>query len=316
VLAGFPDRVAKRIRDTELALVGGKAAQVSRSDALHGVEFLVALDATERHDSRGRRITVKTVFPIEPDWLLELFPDDVEATSELLWAEQRQRVEEVERLQYGALVLEESRGVARPSDASSELLAEQAEALGPEAFAPAKELEGFIARLQVLRKALPEAKLPDLDRGAARRLLATLCTGRVSFAELREAGLLDALRAELDHQQLRMLAQQAPEQVSLPCGRSIPIRYEPDKPPWIASRLQDFFGMKSGPRLARGRVSLVLHLLAPNGRPVQITQDLESFWRQTYPAIRGQLRGRYPKHDWPEDGASATAPRPGRLRGR
>ena len=96
----------------------------------------------------------------------------------------------------------------------------------------------------------------------------------------------------------------------MPGGREVKVHYESDRPPWIESRLQDFFGMKVGPAVARGRVPLVVHLLAPNGRAVQVTQDLAGFWRQHYPALRRELGRRYPRHPWPEDGATAAPPPP------
>jgi ATP-dependent helicase HrpB len=116
------------------------------------------------------------------------------------------------------------------------------------------------------------------------------------------ASLPPALRARL--------AADAPPSVTLPGGRTVPIHYELDQPPWIASRLQDFFGMAQGPSVAGGRVPLTLHLLAPNGRDVQVTRDLESFWRQHYPALRRELGRRYPRHPWPEDGRTAAPPPP------
>jgi len=102
----------------------------------------------------------------------------------------------------------------------------------------------------------------------------------------------------------------------LKVGRRVPIHYETDRPPWIESRLQDFFGMATGPTVGGGRVPLTIHLLAPSGRPVQVTSDLESFWQKHYPPLRRELGRRYPKHSWPEDGKTAQppAPRPPRAR--
>jgi ATP-dependent helicase HrpB len=106
------------------------------------------------------------------------------------------------------------------------------------------------------------------------------------------------------------LAGDTPATVTLPGGRVVPVNYPLDQPPWIESRLQDFFGMARGPNLAGGRVPLTLHLLAPNGRAVQVTSDLESFWKQHYPPLRRELGRRYPRHPWPEDGRTAKPPPP------
>ena len=121
--------------------------------------------------------------------------------------------------------------------------------------------------------------------------LAALCTGRSSSAELESAGLLAALRP-------RNLEQLAPERLRLPGGRQVKVHYEAGKPPWIESRLQDFFGVRETPRI--GGVPVVVHLLAPNHRPVQVTTDLAGFWERLYPQVRRELSRRYPKHRWPE----------------
>ncbi len=135
--------------------------------------------------------------------------------------------------------------------------------------------------------------------------LAEMCEGRRSFAELRDATrageLIERLRRRLTHEQTRLLAQMAPERVALARGRQARVGYEAGQAPFVASRLQDFFGMREGPKVAGGRVSLVLQLLAPNGRPVQVTTDLAGFWTRHYPQARRELGRRYPRHAWPED---------------
>jgi ATP-dependent helicase HrpB len=146
--------------------------------------------------------------------------------------------------------------------------------------------------------------LPD-----ALRALHELCEGRTSFAELRAAcgagALLEQLRARLTPEQSRLLAREAPERVTLLRGRQARVTYGRGAEPFVAARLQDFFGMSESPRVARGRVSLVLHLLAPSQRPVQVTTDLAGFWQRHYPRVRQELSRRYPKHQWPADPLSA-----------
>jgi len=139
-----------------------------------------------------------------------------------------------------------------------------------------------------------------------RSAIERLAEGRTSFAQLRDASLLDALRhgpgsrpGDIDRL--------APERVTLAGGRSVTIAYESGKAPSIASRLQDFFGMRDGPRVGAGRVPLVLELTAPNQRAVQVTTDLSGFWERHYPTIRKELMRKYPRHAWPED---PTVPAP------
>jgi ATP-dependent helicase HrpB len=135
---------------------------------------------------------------------------------------------------------------------------------------------------------------PDLSA-----VLKELCGGLRSFAELKNAGkdFLFLLEQKVDARRLR---ETAPVSVRLQNGRSTKVHYEPGKPPWIASRLQDFFGMSDTPRLGPDRVPVVAHLLAPNHRAVQTTSDLAGFWERLYPQVRRELMRRYPKHQWPE----------------
>lgn len=142
--------------------------------------------------------------------------------------------------------------------------------------------------------------------------LADLCRGRRSFAELREAGLLEALESRGTPEIRRAVEKLAPDRITLPGGCSVRVHYEAGKTPWVESRLQDFFGIGVGPSIAGGRVPLLLHLLAPNGRAVQVTSDLAGFWERTYPRVRRELSRKYPKHAWPEDPRRAKPPSRGK----
>jgi ATP-dependent helicase HrpB len=159
----------------------------------------------------------------------------------------------------------------------------------------------LLARVRFLQQWMPEldwAHDPDALLMAAAE---AVCAGRRSLAELRDADVLGALRGFLTHRQRDALAREAPPRLTLPSGRGAALTYEPDRPPWFAARIQDVFGLRATPRLAAGRVPVVIHLLSPAQRPMQVTDDLESFWRTVYPQVRKELRGRYPKHAWPED---------------
>ena len=146
---------------------------------------------------------------------------------------------------------------------------------------------------------MPELGLPDLASPAP--LVEGLCHGRRSFSDLRRIDLAGPILGLLTWRQRKELDRLAPERVRVPSGRELRLRYEPEGPPILAARVQQLFGLTETPRVAQGRVPVVVHLLAPSGRPVQVTQDLASFWRNTYPEVRRELRGRYPKHAWPED---------------
>jgi ATP-dependent helicase HrpB len=184
------------------------------------------------------------------------------------------------------------------------------------AFQPDKDGAQLLDRIACLRAWMPELELPDLravipegeargERG--RTLLEQWCWGKRTFADLRRQSLEGLIRCSLRHDQWSALEQHAPARLQVPSGSHIRIDYTVGEPPVLAVRIQELFGMVKTPTVARGEVALVLHLLAPNYRPAQVTQDLESFWVNTYPEVRKELRARYPKHPWPEDPLTASA---------
>jgi ATP-dependent helicase HrpB len=263
-------------------------------------------------EERNRGVTVRLASQVEAEWLLDASPEELGEVDALEWSRAASRVERVTRLTYGALTLEETRQPAPPSEAASQLLAEQARAEGLERFVEPAALSAWTCRVEALRAGFPEAGFPAPDAAFLASVLAEACEGRRSFAELAEAPVLALAQARLTPQQAQLLRQEAPEKLTLPGGRTVAVHYEPARPPWIESRLQDFFGLVQGPRV--GRTPLVLHLLAPNHNAVQVTTDLAGFWDRHYPAVRRELMRQYPRHAWPEDPRTATPPQPGPRR--
>ncbi|MDX6693080.1 MAG: ATP-dependent helicase HrpB [Blastocatellia bacterium] len=320
LLTGYPDRVARRRvmgadanqSSLEVLLAGGGGSGVIAPESVvRQAEFLVAVDAEERRDAgRGRsgrssgETLVRLASAIEPEWLLDFYAGEIIETTVVEWNAEAERVEVLGRLSYDGLVLDETRSVEARGEEVARALATAALAVGAQAFAEREAIDRFLARVAFMARAFPEKNFPTLGEDEVAESLKRLCEGRRSFAELREAaragGLLSELRRKLDDEQARLLATMAPERVTLASGRQTRVNYEGAQLPWVASRLQDFFGMKEGPKLAGGRVAVVLHLLAPNGRPVQVTQDLAGFWTRHYPQARRELSRRYPRHAWPE----------------
>ena len=319
ILAGYPDRVARRRRksDPELLLSGGGTAQLSDASVVRDAELLVVVDAEQRSDTRAGAIVARSVTAIETDWLIDVGAERLRESRSCAWNAAAERVEVIERMTYDQLVLDERR--AWPSQLASvdetevaRSLYEAARARGPVGFVDAEELERLVGRVAFVRAHLPDAGLADVGAAELDATLAALCQGRSSFAELRDAGFLDALVARLGGHAASLLAREAPDRVTLPGGRQVRVQYPTGQAPFVASRLQDFFGMAAGPTLARGRVPLTLHLLAPNQRAVQVTSDLAGFWARHYPALRRELGRRYPRHAWPEDPLHAAPPAPRR----
>lgn len=312
-LTAFPDRVMRRRSPgaNQAVLATGGAAEVA---PLPSGDLLVAVDAEERAGAAGRpngSQVVRLAMAIEPDWLIDLVPEGLSETEELLWYPERERVEVVSRLSYGAVVLDETRRAAPPSAEASRLLADAALASGPEAAGQGRDSQSVLqVKLELLRSTFPELEVPTVDPAHLRELLLAACDGLTSMADLRAIPMDERLRNSLPPAVIGRLRSDTPDRLAVGAGRQVTIHYESGKPPWIESRLQDFFGMKTGPSVCRGRVPLTLHLLAPNHRAVQVTSDLAGFWLRHYPAIRKELSRRYPRHAWPEDGASATPPPP------
>jgi ATP-dependent helicase HrpB len=307
LLAGFPDRIARRrVRgERALTLFSGKAARLSETSVVHEAPLLVALDA----EDVGREVVVRLASAIEPDWLMELFPGMVEMTDELVWNATSEQVEQLGRIAFGSVVLDEERKPAAPSAEASALLAKAARAKVAE-LDPDGKIHGVAARLVLLAQHFPDAVSDGAQAPGLDTALEHACEGRTKLAELRELDMENELLAALPAAARTLLEKETPSRLTLPGGRNVAVHYEADKPPWVESRLQDFFGMTRTPAILRGRVPLTVHLLAPNQRAVQVTNDMAGFWERHYPALRRELSRRYPRHAWPEDGRTAVPPPP------
>jgi ATP-dependent helicase HrpB len=293
LLLAYPDRVARK-RGEALLLADGGSARLDRASLVRS-EFLVAIEIDDR--SHLNTPLVRLASHVEPDWLLEFFPERVQTREELVWNRQAARVEQVNSLIYDQLVIDESRSAPADRAAASRILAAKAIETGAARFSDGEEIERFLRRIRFAERHSSIQAPANLVEAA----FSDLATGLTSFQELQAAaeggGLLAALEGKLP---MRDVQEVAPTHVQLPSGRRARIEYHDERPPSVSSRLQDFFGMDRTPTVARGAVPLSLELLAPNRRPVQVTTDLKSFWRTLYPQLRRELSRRYPKHAWPE----------------
>jgi ATP-dependent RNA helicase HrpB len=315
VLAAFPDRLARgsaersgaspgkhggaRDAGRNLLFAAGGGALLAPSSVVRRAGLLVAVDAEQRRD-QGQPL-VRLASAVEPEWLLDLYPERLEERNTVEWNRAAERVESISALLFDGLAIEESRSGQVDAEAAARLLAAKAWEAGIDRFVDRETLDAWLERV---RFASEHAAFPAVGDEDLREVLAGLCAGLRSFAELqaasRGAGFVRAVETRLSAAARQSLEKLAPEWIRLPGGRRTRVHYESGKPPWIASRLQDFFGMTETPRLAGGQVPLVVHLLAPNQRPVQMTTDLAGFWDRLYPELRRQLSRRYPKHPWPE----------------
>jgi len=298
VLTAFPDRVARRRQGADLQLANGTNAQLAPNSTV-SAGLLVAVEAGDRKDQRAP--LVRLASSIEPEWLLDLFPGRLRETSTLEWHRAGERVEATTRAAVRPDPDRNSSHRAGPRCRRRPSGGKAVEA-GLARFADVEEITAFQARIKF---AAQYGAVPALGEEAIEGALASLAAGLKSFAELEvvagKGGLLRAIERGMPAQARRLMDELAPTAIRLPRGRQVRVHYEAGQPPWIASRLQDFFGMRQGPSVARGASPLVIRLLGPNQRPVQMTTDLAGFWERLYPQVRRELARRYPRHAWPED---------------
>jgi len=307
-LIAFPDRVGRRRSATsnEVLLSEGGTALLELGSAVSS-EFLVAVDAEERVSGHRRATWIRLASKVEPEWLLEMPNNEIAESDALEWNPDLERVERVQRISFGKITLDETRRVAPPGRETAGLLCRMASAEQGKIF-DLEAIQSWKERLALVSAHFPDAGFPKRDADLWDAALRRLCEDASGYQQLRAVDPLNALGSMLTADQSRLLATHAPQRVALSSGRQLKVHYESGKPPWVESRLQDFFGMKQGPSLAGGRVPLVLHLLAPNQRPVQVTNDLAGFWQRHYQSIRRELARKYPRHAWPENPLQAAPP--------
>jgi len=318
LLSAYPDRVCRRRQHDPGAgvMVGGGGVRLDAESVVRQSEFFLALDA--RHDPRSenRQAIVRIASAIRVEWLMETFPQSISRQRTVVFDETRQRVAGWGVVRYRDLILSEDFDASVDPEEAGKTLAAALRPRAPEIFAADKPAANFLARVALLRRAMPEHPWPTFDERELGDVLEELCAGKKSVQDLARLPLADALEARLRYPLDQVLRREAPEAIEVPSGGRIRLEYRPDLPPILAVRLQEIFSWRDTPRLAAGRVPVLLHLLGPNFRPVQITDDLPSFWATTYFQVRKDLRVRYPKHSWPEDPITAMPQAKGRHQGR
>ncbi|MCC6587917.1 MAG: ATP-dependent helicase HrpB [Bryobacterales bacterium] len=283
LLTAFPDRV---VRAHTVSL---PPSAITLKDK----PLLLAIDVEQRRESNLPLVRLATA--VSAELIFDVFPERVTDQTSVEWNRTAERVEARSALIYDGIVIEETRSGATPTPEASSLLAQKALEVGVARFTDIDELTRLIERCAFAARF---TSLPPVD---IELVLQQACEGLRSFAELEQVDFHSAVMARFTPQQRQLLDQIAPDRIRLPGGRQTKVFYASDKDPWIASRLQDFFGMRETPRIANGQAPLTLHLLAPNQRPVQTTKDLAGFWERLYPQLRRELGRRYPKHKWPEN---------------
>jgi ATP-dependent helicase HrpB len=286
-------------------MVGGGGVRLAAESVVRHGEFFLALDARQDARSASCEALVRIASTIEEPWLGELFPQSVRSERAVEYDPQRERVVGFLRVWYRDLLLREEPNVAVDPEAAATALANALRPRVAEILAADDAAANLLARVALLRQHMPEHPWPKFDADELGEVLAEVSRGKRSLEDIRGAPLAAALSSRLPYPLDRLLEQHAPERIAVPSGSQVRLDYTAGAAPVLAVRLQEVFGWTDTPRVAGGRVPVLLHLLGPNFRPVQVTNDLRSFWSGTYFQVRKDLRVRYPRHAWPEDPLNA-----------
>jgi ATP-dependent RNA helicase HrpB len=301
IAAGYTDRIARRREPgSERGLmVGGRGVRRGPYSAVAEALYFACVDV----DGRGVDATVRQGSEVQLDWL----PDALFSTTDhLFFHPSQKKVVARRRRMFDDLVLDESPVQIEDDDAAGNVLYQAARTQLRSFLVTGEEADRFITRVNCLVQWMPELNLPAFDESRLQSVLQSLCRQSRSFAQLKKADWIAALKGCLDWSQLEVVEREAPDRLQMPGGSKIRLLYEIGRSPVLAVRIQQLFGSTDTPRIAGGRIPLLLHLLAPNMRPQQVTDDLAGFWANTYGDVRRDLKRRYPKHAWPEDPSTAS----------
>ncbi|MGN6309118.1 MAG: ATP-dependent helicase HrpB [Xanthobacteraceae bacterium] len=310
----FPDRVAKNRGNGSFVLANGRGAAMDQVAALARSPYIAVGELTGTA-ARGR---ILLAAPITQAEIEARFADEIASADEVWFDKDAMALRGRRRKRLHAITLAEAPLQISPSEDSARIFAEGLVASGLDRLPWSKALTQWRGRVMFLRAAEGDA-WPDLsDAGLAATAdtwLAPALFDKTSLKDISAGDLSDALMGLLPWELRARLDREAPTHFEAPTGSMLPIDYEAEQGPTIAVRLQELFGLKVHPAVAKGKVPLVLELLSPAHRPVQVTRDLPGFWRGSYAAVRADLRGRYPRHPWPEDPAMAEPTRRAKPRG-
>ncbi|HEY5805537.1 MAG TPA: ATP-dependent helicase HrpB [Lysobacter sp.] len=323
LLHAFPDRIARQhpTDPHRYQLANGRSAKLFDDSALYGEPWIAISEL--RDDPRDAR--VMRAAPLDEQRLRAEFPKRFVSEDRVLWDSALRGIAAVREQRFDRIVID-SRPLAKPDPSRyADALVDAVRQLGLQALPWTPSLSQWRARVRCLRAWLPELALPDLSDEAllagADDWLKPALSGKTRLDALAEHELGEALRSLIDWSMRQKIDALAPTRMAVPSGMERSIEYAfddaADAPvaPVLAVKLQELFGLADTPRIAEGRVPLTLHLLSPGGKPLQITQDLRGFWDRTYPEVKKEMKGRYPRHPWPDDPWTAAATHRAKPRG-
>ena len=303
VLLGFSDQLAKRLDAGSLRceLVHGRRGVLARKSIVKAPLFVVSeVREVQSAGSRSRALNVvlNLATAIKEEWLRELFPHDFGEIRAVIYDPTLGRVVARHEKRFRDLVLEEKLSDNPPAEEAARILAREVAAGRCSLEHWDESVEQWILRVNRLREWMPELALPAIKREDRAAMLERICHGAFSHSQIKDRPVLPVVKSWLSRQQQSWIDNHAPERIELPRGRTVKVVYSADGAPTIAARIQDLYGIKEAIWIANRRVAVRIEVLAPSNRPVQVTDNLSVFWRETYPKLKQELQRKYPKHDW------------------
>jgi ATP-dependent helicase HrpB len=317
LLHAFPDRIARQHSHDprRYQLANGRMAKLFDDSAVFGEPWLVANEL--RYEAKDALI--QRAAPLDEKALRDEFPERFVSDDAVRWDASRRALVAQRESRFDQIVLESKPAGRVDPERAAAALTDAVRELGLSALSWSESLQQWRERVRCLSEWMPELELPDLSDEA---LLANLdewllpaFSGKTRLDALDEEALAVALKSLLDWPLRQRIDQLAPTRITVPSGMERRIEYTHGQAPVLAVKLQELFGLADTPRIGDGRVPLTLHLLSPGGRPLQVTQDLRGFWERTYPEVKKEMKGRYPRHPWPDDPWTASATHRAKPRG-
>jgi ATP-dependent RNA helicase HrpB len=301
ILTGFSDRVARRLDQGTLRceLVHNRRGVLARESVVQKSPLLVVAEIREIETRDKEMNTILSLATaIEADWLRELFPEDIESDLHVQFDSTTKRVQAAELLKFRGLALSAKRVDPPPADAAAKILADEIIAGRLPLPNWDHSVEQWLARLNLLCANCPELQLPNISDDDKKHIIEQLCHSASSYKDIKEREVKPIVMSWLSHAQRELLDKHAPERLTLPNGRTPKVNYENGKSPFISLRIQELYDVNQTPKIAMGKIPVTVHILTPGMKPIQVTQDLASFWREHYPKIKSELARKYPKHFW------------------
>jgi ATP-dependent helicase HrpB len=301
ILTGFSDRVGRRLDSGTLRcdLVHGRRGLLARESVVQHSSLIVAAEVRE---VEGKDKAVNTLLSlataVEADWLRELFPEDLTTVPRVFYDGTAKRVYAEEQVRFRDLAIAIRKVDPPPADEAARLISEEVIAGRLMLKEWNHDVEQWILRLNLLAQWCPELSLPPITDEARGDLIRQICHGAVGYKDIKDKPVKPIVKSWLSSAQQELLDKHAPERLTLSNGRTPKVLYEAGSSPYIAVRIQELYDVNATPRIGSGKIPMLVHILAPNMRPVQITQDLAGFWKEHYPRVKQELQRKYPKHQW------------------